>query len=133
MMILTGPFGTVLHTGDFRFSGSKMINDIGNIHSVDYLYMDNTFCTPEEKFPSPEVAYEKLRSHIEETREEDKTLKFYIYCYTLGKEEVFVNLAKDFNTKVQVLKERWTRLETLGISEGFIVHREQQRRIRELK
>jgi hypothetical protein len=47
-------------------------------------------------------------------------MKFYVYCYTLGKEEVFINLAKDFSTKVMLDKDRWNRLEAIGMTDNFI-------------
>ena len=37
-------------------------------------------------------------------------LKIFIYCYTLGKEEVFYNLSIDFNVPIIVLKEKFHRL-----------------------
>ena len=101
MLLFTGPLGTVFHTGDFRFNGNKMMKEIGH-NKIDYMYLDNTFSIPKEKFPTQDVAYEKLRSKIEHFRSQDKLLKYHLYCYTLGKEEVFVNLAKDFNTRVVV-------------------------------
>lgn len=64
---------------------------------------------------------------------QDIKTKFYLYCYTLGKEEVFVNLSKDFDTKVVVLKERWNRLEAIGITENFIIASEQNKLISRLK
>ena len=50
LILIKGPSGTVLHTGDFRYNGEKMITDIG-LSKIDYLYMDNTFSTPSEYFP----------------------------------------------------------------------------------
>jgi hypothetical protein len=38
---------------------------------------------------------------IERTREKDAKAKFFLYAYTLGKEEVFHNLAVHFKTKVR--------------------------------
>lgn len=52
MVILTGPLGNVLHTGDFRYNGSLMMQEIGMNMQIDYLFLDNTFSTPDEDFPS---------------------------------------------------------------------------------
>ena len=60
MILITGPFGNVLHTGDFRYGGARMIENIGIDHHINYLYLDNTFCTPEEDFPAQTVAYHHL-------------------------------------------------------------------------
>jgi hypothetical protein len=90
----------------------------------DFIYMDNTFCTPHEDFPHQKDAYEILKKKIIELKEKDNDFKFYLYCYTLGKEEVFCNLARDFKTKIMVLKERWNRLEAIGIQEYFTIRSE---------
>ena len=42
-----------------------------------------------------------------------------MYCYTLGKEEIFVNLARDFNTKVKITKDWWNRLHVIGMAEKY--------------
>lgn len=101
LILIRGPLGTVLHTGDFRFD-PYMITKLGFDPRIDYLYLDNTFSTTEEDFPPQEEAFEMLKNKIEKLHSEQPDLKFFIYCYTLGKEEVFVNLSRYFNTKVMV-------------------------------
>ena len=51
LIYLDGPLGSVLHTGDFRSGGFKMIKEIG-VKKLDYLYLDNTFIDPDEDFPT---------------------------------------------------------------------------------
>ena len=51
MIHIDGPLGQVLHTGDFRFGGPRMLSEIGENNQFDYLYLDNTFATFEEDFP----------------------------------------------------------------------------------
>jgi hypothetical protein len=48
-----------------------MISNIGIDHKIDYLYMDNTFCTPDEDFPSQRIAYEKIEQKISDLRKSD--------------------------------------------------------------
>ena len=48
MVVLTGPMGTILNTGDFRFNGSQMIKEIGPM-KIDYMMLDNTYCNPKVK------------------------------------------------------------------------------------
>ena len=50
MIHISGPLGEILHTGDFRYGGARMLSEIGH-QSFDYLYMDNTFATTKEDFP----------------------------------------------------------------------------------
>jgi len=69
-----------------------------------------------------------IRTKIETLRAEPngKDYEFWIYCYTLGKEEVFVNLARDLKTRICIPKDRWNRLEAIGIAgEHFISLSEQ--------
>ena len=124
MILISGPLGTILHTGDVRYNSSKMLKEIGLLIKFDNMIVDNTFCTPKEKFPSQAEAYEILRSKITKIHAEEPKLKFYIYCYTLGKEEVFINLAKEFTTRIMVDKDRWNRLEAIGMTDHFITQTE---------
>ena len=89
--------------------------------SIDYLYMDNTFGTNGESFPSQQVAYKQLAELILSHRRRNANFKFFIYCYTLGKEEIFWNLAEQFNTKVQMLKERFEKTAGCGLSNSHFV------------
>ena len=50
MFLFQGDQGTVLHTGDFRFK-ADMLDYFKDI-KIDYLYLDNTFATTDEDFPS---------------------------------------------------------------------------------
>ena len=126
MVVIEGPLGTVLHTGDFRFSNTALIKDIPQ--QIDFLYMDNTFLTTDENFPTQEEALDQLKVKIHDIGPNPKN-KFIIYCYNLGKEEVLVNLAKHFNTKIVVNTDhgdrwsngnRWMKLEALGIIDYFV-------------
>lgn len=123
MVHIDGPYGHVLHTGDFRYNGERMLRELGDYH-FDYLYLDNTFASPAEDFPPQRESYLKLRGMIEKVRKEDSAAKFFIYCYTLGKEEVFINLARYFQTKIMSLKDRWNKLEVLGVSDDYFTHRD---------
>ena len=64
MLLIKGKFGTVLHTGDFRYHPEMLKHpllcplDRQNLNmkaitvDVDYLHLDNTFANPEFDFPS---------------------------------------------------------------------------------
>lgn len=58
-------------------------------------------------------------------------MKFHIYCYTLGKEEVFCNLAEQFNTKVQVLKERFDKISHAGLGINHFVTKQEHDLVRD--
>jgi Cft2 family RNA processing exonuclease len=71
-------FGTVLHTGDFRFAESMLSNEVlfpverknrqgrGMSIEIDYLYLDNTFADSKFDTPSREEAYGILRDIVKE-------------------------------------------------------------------
>lgn len=120
VMILfrSGRFGTILHTGDFRFSSSMFNNEIifppsrrnpemrGISIEVDHLFLDNTFADRVYDFPSREEAYNVVRSTIEKHKE----YRIFVFSYTLGKEEVLVNLAEEFQTLIVVDEERYRKI-----------------------
>ena len=108
MFLFRGKMGTVLHTGDFRFSESMLQNPImfpvsnfnaqkrGISIEVDTLFLDNTFADPTYDFPAREEAYSGLKDIVKQ----HKDYRIFIFSYYLGKEEVFINLAQDFETLV---------------------------------
>lgn len=66
-----------------------------------------------------------LWSKIKELWEVDEDNKFSIYCYNLGKEEVFANLSIDFNTKIMVPKDRWNKCEAIGIAYEYFTFQDE--------
>jgi DNA cross-link repair 1B protein len=78
---------------------------------VDYLHIDNTFANPEYDFPSREEAYSSLvkivKNHIDH--------RIFVFTYTLGKEEVLLLLADDFNTKIAVDEERYNKIKLMDL------------------
>lgn len=108
MFLFRGKMGTVLHTGDFRFSECMLENPImfpvsnfnpqkrGISIEVDTLFLDNTFADPTYDFPAREEAYSGLKDIVKQ----HKDYRIFIFSYYLGKEEVFINLAQDFETLV---------------------------------
>ena len=157
----------ILHTGDFRFKNSMLKHFVQpataeevkesddnketpekqTYMEIDYLYMDNTFATHAESFPSQDEAFETLFKLIEDKRKEHvenfqqseesvksarskkskpmNELKFNLYCYTLGKEEIFHSLAKNFDTKIMMLKDRVTKLDAIGMGSKHFVTRDE--------
>ncbi len=118
MLLFRGKMGTILHTGDFRFSESMLDNEIlfpknrknkeklGISIDVDTLFLDNTFADPTYDFPSREIAYNGLKEIVKQ----HKDYRVFIFSYYLGKEEVFINLALDFETLVVVDEDRYRKL-----------------------
>jgi len=126
----------LLHTGDFRFR-QQILDDLRLCMpekpslQVDWLYLDNTFGTSDEAFPSQQVAYHQLSELILSHRRRNPALKFFLYCYTLGKEEVFWNLAEQFNTKVQMLKERFDKTACCGLGQSHFITKQEHDMVRD--
>lgn len=59
---------------------------------VDALFLDNTFADPICDFPSREEAYTCVKDIVRTHQE----YRVFVFTYYLGKEEVLVNLARDF-------------------------------------
>lgn len=101
MYLMEGYFGTILHTGDFRFD--NYILDFFKGKDIDTLYLDDTFCDKIYDFPPRKEAGEQIISIIKEYSDEHKIL---IASDTLGKEELFTNIAHEFQTLIVVPQER---------------------------
>ena len=118
MFLLKGKIGTVLHTGDFRFSEfmfkstflfpeSKRNLDMQGISiDLDYLFLDNTFADPDYDTPSREQAYKMLLDIVKKHNK----YRVFLFAYSLGKEEVFMNLAEDFQTLIVVDEDRYRKI-----------------------
>ena len=123
MILLRGKFGTILNTGDFRFSTSMYDNPVffppelrnkeerGISIQVDSLFLDNTFADPLYDFPSREDAYKTMKEIVRN----HKDFRVFVFGYLLGKEEVFVNLAKDFETLIVVDEDRYRKIELIDL------------------
>lgn len=118
MFIFKSEKGNVLHTGDFRYRPQMLdkIKKFTDGKGVDYIHMDNTFATIGEQFPSQKYAYHDLVKIIEIARAKyNNCLQVNLYCYTLGKEELFDSLSRHFNTKVALMKDAYLRMCLAGM------------------
>ena len=76
------------------------------------MHLDNTFANPEYDFPSRSEAYR----HLKEIVEKHKKFRVFIYSYNLGKEEVYLNLADDFETLIVVDEERMSKIKLMDLN-----------------
>ena len=121
MYLFKGIIGSVLHTGDFRYSRRIFSNypllyppekqnpELRGIStSVDHLIVDCTFGDPNIIFPAQDDAMRSIEE-IVSTQMKLKN-KIHAFVYAIGKEEIFIKLARMFGTKIVVDKERLRKL-----------------------
>ncbi|XP_018425304.1 PREDICTED: 5' exonuclease Apollo [Nanorana parkeri] len=115
MFLFEGYFGTILYTGDFRYSPLMLKYPPLMNKKIDVLYLDNTNCDPESKLPSRQEATKEIEDIIEEHPEHD----IVIGLYSIGKESLLVDLAKTFNSWVVVSPQRMELLNLFDIEDVF--------------
>lgn len=72
MFVFRGPFGCILHTGDFRWeSGSVRLDSMKQCLAtaiggsrVALVHLDNTFCSPYISFPTRQIAAQQVPSML---------------------------------------------------------------------
>ncbi|POM80465.1 DNA cross-link repair protein [Phytophthora palmivora] len=122
---------TYLHTGDFRFhrkmldyhalqphipTGNETIDHNGSIvglKRLDGVYLDTTYCDPKYTFPTQQVAIDHALELMNKHQMQEKVL--YLFgSYTIGKERLFMEIARKFQKKVCVSKAKLKIIETFG-------------------
>ncbi|XP_075189746.1 5' exonuclease Apollo-like [Anomaloglossus baeobatrachus] len=115
MFLFEGYFGTVLHTGDFRYDPVMLAYPPLRNLKIDVLYLDNTNCDPDQRLPSREEATKQIKELIEKYPYHD----IVIGLYSIGKESLLVELAKVFQSWIVVSPQRLELLTLLEIEDVF--------------
>ncbi|NXN18458.1 DCR1B exonuclease, partial [Indicator maculatus] len=115
MFLFEGTFGTILHTGDFRYSRSMRDEPVLRGRHIDRLYLDNTNCHPQRALPSRQHATRQA-IHLIRTHPQHLVV---IGLYSLGKETLLVDLAKEFSTWVVVSPWRLEQMRLLELPDVF--------------
>ncbi|GKV00030.1 hypothetical protein SLEP1_g12792 [Rubroshorea leprosula] len=116
MILFEPPNGkAVLHTGDFRFSEEMASMSIWHMHPIHTLILDTTYCNPQYDFPKQEAVIQFVIEAIQAEAFNPKTL-FLIGSYTIGKERLFLEVARVLRRKVYVTATKLRLLECLGFS-----------------
>ncbi|NWV01815.1 DCR1B exonuclease, partial [Upupa epops] len=115
MFLFEGTFGTILYTGDFRYSSSMQGEPVLRGCHIDRLYLDNTHCHPQRALPSRQQATRQaadiIRMHPQH--------QVVIGVYRLGKETLLVDLAMEFRTWVVVSPWRMHQMRLLELPDVF--------------
>ncbi|KAF8393654.1 hypothetical protein HHK36_021900 [Tetracentron sinense] len=106
----------VLHMGDFRFSEEMASMSVLQKCSVHTLILDTTYCNPQYDFPKQDAVIQFVIEAIQAEAFNPKTL-FLIGSYTIGKERLFLEVARILRKKVYVDAAKFRLLECLGLME----------------
>ncbi|XP_053447240.1 5' exonuclease Apollo isoform X1 [Nycticebus coucang] len=118
MFLFEGYFGTILYTGDFRYTPS-MLNEPALMlgKQIDTLYLDNTNCNPDVVLPSRQEAAHQIVQLIQKHPQHN----IKIGLYSLGKESLLEQLALEFQTWVVLSPQRLELVQLLGLADVFTV------------
>ncbi|XP_002516164.2 uncharacterized protein LOC8258611 [Ricinus communis] len=105
----------VLHTGDFRFCENMASMTALQMCRIHTLILDTTYCNPQYDFPKQEAVIQFVIEAIQAESFNPKTL-FLIGSYTIGKERLFLEVARVLRRKVYVTAAKFRLLESLGFS-----------------
>ncbi|KAI5610093.1 5' exonuclease Apollo [Silurus asotus] len=116
MFFFEGYFGTILYTGDFRYTPSLLREPcLRNNTTIDVLYLDNTNCDPTRSIPTRQRACQQIKEIIRG----HPNYTVVIGMYDLGKESLLVQLALEFKTWVEVDIKRLETLRVLELPDVF--------------
>ncbi|KAL2517580.1 sterile alpha motif (SAM) domain-containing protein [Abeliophyllum distichum] len=106
----------VLHTGDFRFCEEMAKLSMLQTSPVYTLILDTTYCDPQYDFPKQEAIIQFVIDAIQAEDFNPKTL-FLIGSYTIGKERLFMEVARALRKKVYVNAAKLRLLKCLDLPE----------------
>ncbi|CAA7400755.1 unnamed protein product [Spirodela intermedia] len=104
----------VLHTGDFRYCEDLGRCPILRSCRIHTLILDTTYCNPQYDFPRQDAVVQFIVEAIQAEAFNPKTL-FLIGSYTIGKERIFLEIARVLRKKVYVGAAKLRLLECLGL------------------
>ncbi|XP_020857843.1 5' exonuclease Apollo isoform X1 [Phascolarctos cinereus] len=118
MFLFEGYFGTILYTGDFRYTPSMLQEPALRLgKQIHTLYLDNTNCDPALVLPSRQEATHQIAELIRQHPEHDVK----IGLYSLGKESLLEQLALEFQTWVVLNPRRMEVVQLMELAEVFTV------------
>jgi len=106
----------VLHTGDFRYEpriGAEVLSALGG-RRLDLLYLDNTYCDPRHDFPPQAAVLEAVQRECRLLLDSRRTLVLF-GAYTIGKERVFLLVARSLGLRLHVSAARLATLSCLDL------------------
>ncbi|KAI4379954.1 hypothetical protein MLD38_006190 [Melastoma candidum] len=118
LMILFEPSNgkAVLHTGDFRFTEEIASLSIWQECRIHTLILDTTYCNPQYDFPKQDEVTQFVIDAIQAESFNTSTL-FLIGSYTVGKERLYLEVARAVRRKVYVGAAKFHIIQCFGYSE----------------
>lgn len=131
-----GRMKRVLHTGDFRVS-KQLIDSFKDLF-IDEIYLDTTYLNPRYTFYDQRLVVNTTVQFIKQCVTEKRRpgiLDFVkggapkwvvlIGSYSIGKEKIYVELARALNTKVFVTSKRYQTLSLCGFDMSMFEHKDE--------
>ncbi|NXC49653.1 DCR1B exonuclease, partial [Penelope pileata] len=115
MFLFEGAFGTILYTGDFRYSRAMQDEPLLRGRHIDRLYLDNTHCGLQQPLPPRHRAVLQAARLIRQHPQHHVVFG----VYSLGKEALLVDLALEFHTWVVVSPWRLEQMRLLELPDVF--------------
>ncbi|KAK4757876.1 hypothetical protein SAY87_019177 [Trapa incisa] len=106
----------ILHTGDFRFSNEMAAILTTQAFTIHTLILDTTYCQAQYDFPKQDAVVQFVIEAIQAEAFNTKTL-FLIGSYTIGKERLFMEVARVLRKKVYVGAAKLQILKCFGYAE----------------
>ena len=91
-----------LHTGDFRASPALAQNPLLGTRRIDVLYLDTTYCNPQYKFPEQQKTLDYIALTSKQVLAKRPGTLIVVGTYGIGKEKVFMAIAKALGVKACV-------------------------------
>lgn len=107
MFIVDGAFGRILHTGDFRYSIPVAASIRQFAGTVDRLFLDCTYCHPSFCFPSQMKEMDRIVATVADAWRGGSGSDIFIGGDGLGKEELYVEIAKRCQARIHVNHARY--------------------------
>ncbi|CAL8471325.1 g10867 [Coccomyxa elongata] len=114
MFLFDGPFGRVLHCGDFRWERDyqeQCLHPVLISAAIDTIYLDNTYAHPRYDFPPrSQACHEVIKLVLSHPNH-----RIVLGVDSLGKEELLAAVAAAAGERVWVPTARFTALTLLGL------------------
>ncbi|KAJ9526681.1 hypothetical protein QJQ45_017561 [Haematococcus lacustris] len=107
----------ILHTGDFRWAdwmAAQVLSATGGV-GIDTLFLDTTYCMPRYTFPPQDTVLDALADEVRAALAQQPASLLVVGAYHIGKEKVYLGLAKRLGLKVWVTPAKRRVLELLAL------------------